>query len=169
MKKSLIVIIIYVNKRGKVMNITNKEYVELARKAIFGYKPSELIKIPDELVDEVLFTFSKDEEGNIRKKFNQADSFILNCVDYSNVNFDNFYYDYMTAGGHPTLKFNFENLHNVSINPQTIYQKDLRHLLLKGVQITGSIEGTLYSENTFDGADFTNLENKQISKSLKKI
>lgn len=151
------------------MNITNKEYVELARKAIFGYKPRELIKIPDELVDEVLFTFSKDEEGNIKKSFNQANPFILNCIDFSNVNFDNFYFDYISASNDFTLTFNFENLHNVSINPQTIYQKDLRYLLLKGVKITGSIEGTLYSENTFDGADFTNLENEQISKSLKKI
>lgn len=151
------------------MNITNNEYVELARKAIFGYKPSELIKIPDELVDEVLFTFSKDEEGNIKKSFNQANPFILNCVDYSNVNFDNFYFDYMSASNIFPLTFNFEKLHNVSINPQTIYQKDLRHLLLKGVQITGSIEGTLYSENTFDGATFNNLENEQVLKKSKKI
>ena len=69
-------------------------------------------------------------------------------IDYSNVNFRNV-----------NIKdYDFTNMRNVYINPQEVFNKDLRNCTLDGVHITGSFDD-VYITNT----NFTNSVGASIN------
>lgn len=67
---------------------------------------------------------------------------IIYRIDYSNVFFDN-----LNARG-----INFTGMLNVCLNPQTIFNKDMRDCILFGVHIVGRLDDVYITRTNFKGS-----------------
>ena len=97
------------------------------------------------IIELILF----DYIGNNKKVF-ALPRHILEKIDFSNVSFDCFVIHKCSYG--IGRGFDFTGLYGVKINPQTIYEKDLRIGIYNGVEFTGPFDDTLMSYSNFEGS-----------------
>lgn len=107
---------------------------------IRNYDGDELLELsgPVDLIECMLFDINKYtgvKEIDIPKD-------IICRLDYSNISFDN-----------ASVKdFDFTGMQGVCINPQTVFNKNLRNTILNGVSITGSLDDVYIPGTNFVGS-----------------
>lgn len=110
-----------------------------------------LIKLDDSYVSQILFDRTK--EGKVFA----LPQYILEKIDFSNVSFD----DVNVVG------MDFSNLHNVRINPQIIYDRDLSNAKLNGVRFNRPFDDVLVRGCDFTGTnaymDIQKIRDKDLS------
>ena len=67
-------------------------------------------------------------------------------IDFTDVSFDNFDF----------RGFDAEGFYGITINTDSIYNKDLSYSILRGVSIVGSIDGINIEGTNFSGCVFYN-------------
>ena len=140
MKKECIIKI----KESKKARMNREELIDINREAMFNlirnYEEDALIRIegPSELIELLLFDINKYTGI---KEINIPDDIIYR-LDYTDVSFDN-----------ACVKdFDFTGMYGVSINPQTVFNKNLRNTILNGVSITGSLDDVYIPGTNFVGS-----------------
>lgn len=105
---------------------------EINRNGIFdmirNYKGDELISI-DGKPDLIEFLLFKVNEASGEKMLDIPDDIICR-LDYSDICFDNM----------KVNDFDFTGMHGVYINPQTVFNKNMRNSILNGVTFTGPFD-----------------------------
>jgi len=113
--------------------------IEKLRKILINelkkYKGDELIKLPfeEKLLSNLLFS---------KGHFAQSLEFLLEIIDFSNVNFQGFV----------ASNYNFSDLNGVKINPQTIRNKDLTGAICNKVEFIGPFDNVNVFKTNFEGS-----------------
>jgi len=140
MKKDSIIEI----KESKRARLYREEMRDANRDALFqmirNYEGDELIRIegPADSIEIMLF----DINEHTGVKVIDIPDDILCRLDYTDISFDN-----------ASVKdFDFTGMYGVYINPQTVFNKNLRNTILNGVNITGSLEDVYIPGTNFVGS-----------------
>ena len=104
-------------------------------------KTKSKIRLQDELIERIIFNVDDD----LRKSFVFPDRLMKN-IDFTDVSFDNFDFRGFDAIG----------FYGITINTDSIYNKDLSYSILRGVSIVGSIDGINIEGTDFSGCVFYN-------------
>lgn len=148
--------------------ISLREYLE---EQLSNYKFNEKRKIDinSNILEKLIFKEGANE--NARYKVFDINDELIQKLDLSDISFDNFY----------AYNFDFGELYGVKINPQTVYDRDLRHSILEGVEIIGIFDGCKIRGIDFTGStgaiinpqtifendlSFSNLDGVEITESL---
>ena len=113
-------------------------YYELTN---YDKKKKSKIRLQDELIERIIFNVDDD----LRKSFVFPDRLMKN-IDFTDVSFDNFDFRGFDAIG----------FYGITINTDSIYNKDLSYSILRGVSIIGSIDGINIEGTNFSGCVFYN-------------
>ena len=133
------------NKKKDFIEVYNNKKRDLARKDIFNkirrYNGPGLVQIvkSSKALDMVLF---ETNAVTGEKKLDIPEDIIYR-LDYSNVDFDN-----ANIRG-----INFTGMYNVHINPQTIFNKDMRGTVLFGTYIIGRFDDVYITHADFRGSE----------------
>ena len=98
------------------------------------------INIDPKILEKLIFRNIIKE--NARYKIFDINDDLIKKLDLSGISFDNF----------NAFNFNFSGLYGVNINPQTIFEKDLKFSKLNGVEITGPLDGCKIKCTDFTGS-----------------
>ena len=102
-------------------------------------KPILFDKISRHVLDKIIFDYHT--EGNeVYKTISKEILDIASKIDFLNVSFDNA----------DVQSMDFENFHNVRINPQTVYKKDLSYGYFKNVRFIGRFDNVDIECATFE-------------------
>ena len=93
----------------------------------------------------VLYAEREFNDDDLRKSFVFPDRLMKN-IDFTDVSFDNFDFRGFDAIG----------FYGITINTDSIYNKDLSYSILRGVSIIGSIDGINIEGTDFSGCVFYN-------------
>lgn len=109
------------------------QLMEIDNTELTSFKPMN-----KQYIEEILFNIDTDENGNLAKRFALPVD-LMKKINFEEINFDNF-----DARG-----FDFTGFYGITINPQTVYKKDLSFANLNGVIINKTFDGvTLYGTET---------------------
>ena len=122
----------------------------------------KLIEVLDNLEDDeyitltnpnIIFKEIEVKEGKVYKEFAIAKR-LLKKIDFSNVSFDN-----VCIRG-----LNFTGYMGVKINPQRVYNKDLRGCTFSGVEFVGSFDYTYMYDTNFAGSKGVRIDPQRVYK-----
>ncbi len=126
----------------------NEEQIETLRyylrNRLDGYKGNKKIKIDidPKILEKLIFTYEKCEiTGELYKTFELYITSVKK-LDLSDISFDDF----------NAYEFDFSGLYGVKLNPQKVFNKDLRYAKLKGVEITGPFDDCEIYHTNFTGS-----------------
>jgi uncharacterized protein YjbI with pentapeptide repeats len=98
-----------------------------------------LLPYDTDFLDKLIFV--KAESG-LAKVFSSTIVDVLNKINFSNVNFNEFYMN----------EFDFSLLKGVKIDPQNIYVKYMTNVICKGVTFIGNFDGVYLDNVNFEGS-----------------
>lgn len=102
------------------------------------------LRVESEIAEAILFNVDEDE-----KKTFAFSNDLMKKIDFSGISFDGF-----DCNG-----FDFSQYKGVTLDPQKVYNRDLRNAKLKGVTIINTFDDVL-----LDGVDSTGMNYKTFEK-----
>ena len=126
----------------------NEEQLETLRDYLINrldeYEGNKKIKIDidPKILEKLIFTYKKSKKTEELYKTFELSITKVKKLDLSDISFDDF----------NAFEFDFSGLYGVKLNPQKVFNKDLRYAKLKGVEITGPLDDCMMYFTDFTGS-----------------